>query len=575
MPRAHDSYQRRARAVCVRCHRRKVRCDLENRPGGVCTRCQSEGHECEVHVGPRKQKKLRTSLGASLATPSRPASSPRPAIRTHHQHETPSPFEILGHHSHRGSNLNNVTGHGPNLINGSDLVLEISQASLLPSRAHTQALADVYFRELFPFVPVIDRGQFGAESSLLLKQSLCLAGSTLRQSPGPPEWSPSAIFGRLKTLVFLHHDPDPLNILSAVCILSSWLPYAPEAVLLDNPWQWAGMGIRFGLQMQLHYEETYARSEHPGRLRRIWWYLFVNDTMQMACSGLPGMFPLIQSRIALPSLADFDNPDTGARVFCEMTTLCRILREILELGQMDNAQPYQVNSCMGRLTRWREQLPPELQLYDRDKTSRRPYNHHVNEAHIFYLVTIILICFLGRHHSSLLFKYVSMTASSCIARLYEEIACHEDAVYLNSMHAWVILVAAISRSFSDSELLNPELDEEIKISHQILEKMCEKHTAAAMVLNRLNATGHVSGTEITAQVDTMWNSLPAPISDEERQYMLSLFHFPSQFCSMLNLLQSAESRANHQQSTIEYNDDDWPVDWSSFLFDGMDVWEEA
>ncbi|KAJ5409427.1 uncharacterized protein N7487_003786 [Penicillium crustosum] len=514
--------QRRARAVCTRCHSRKIRCDLEGRPSGSCSRCEHEGHTCQPHIGPRKQRKaLRSSLyssDASFLSPSRAV--PTVAPENTAQEAIPSPFRPLGHRDITCLGPDNVNGsQQPNSIDGSQLILDISQACRRPPPVIAHALTDFYFRELFYLVPVLDRGQSEIEKSTLLQQCLYFAGSTMRQTAGPAEWTTFAIYGRIRTLLFLHHDPAPLNMLSALCILSTWLPYSPDAIVLDNPWQWAGMAIRLAIQLHLHEHETYSRLEHPGRARRMWWYLFINDTMQTACCGRPGMFPL-ETSVPLPVPSDFKDPDLGSRVFCQLAGHCKSLRKVLDLARVDNTTSEQVYLSLDELRVWREQLPLEMQLFDIE--TRQPYSRYVAELHIFYLVTVILTCFLGRRGNPSLFKYASMAASSCVSRLYEEILYHEDVKYLLPIHSWANLVAAIPRAFSDSDALNPDREEELRISKQVLETMSEKHTSAVLVLSKVNGLDNMRADTFPAQADNTWGALPVP----RHMQLAQLFPFP-------------------------------------------------
>jgi hypothetical protein len=100
--------------------------------------------------------------------------------------------------------------------------------------------------------------------------------------------------------------------------------------------------------------------------------------------------------------------------------------------------------------------------------------------------------------------------------------------------------------------------------------MSEKHSSAAMILNRINSP--VGGDPIIflARNEPM-SSLPGPIPDDKTQHLFSLFHFPENFCPTLDLLRSADQAPNCQlDSQPEWTMDDsgnWPIDWSLFLFD--------
>ncbi|KAJ6092761.1 hypothetical protein N7486_008050 [Penicillium sp. IBT 16267x] len=548
---------------------RMVRCDLEARSSGICSRCENEGRDCHLHIGSRKRKSFR----ASLATPSSHASPVRANPTTSLQ-LTPSSLNVLRYNIHQSAMANSESQSHPspvNEANEADLIIQITQAAHCPPAVVSQALADFYFCELHHFVPVLDQDQEELESSLLLRQSLYFAGSGMRRSAeGPTEWSTSAIYKRVKTLISFNHDPVPLNILSALCILACYPMHGGHEVALDNPWQWVGMAIRLALQLQMHDENTYAHFAHPGRIRRIWWYLFMNDTMQMGCSGRPGMFPLSECNVRLPTVADFNTPNAEAHFFCEMTSLCQRLREILQMGKSDNTSQAQVFSTLGSLSIWRGNLPHELLLFDQTKEIRKRYNRAVAELHIFYLVTIILTCFLGRRENSPLLKCASIVASSCVSRLYEEILYHEGTPFLLPIHAWANLVASIPRTFSKDEQI-PNQASEKRISRMVLEKMSEKHPAVLLVQQRIDEIGHAGASAFSASdiPSNAPNAAPTPTT-EITQEVLSLFPYPPRFCPTLELLEPYSSGTGQpdlfSDLLVDVNNWDWPVDWSSFLF---------
>jgi hypothetical protein len=159
-----------------------------------------------------------------------------------------------------------------------------------------------------------------------------------------------------------------------------------------------------------------------------------------------------------------------------------------------------------------------------------------------------------------------MVASSCISRLYEEILYHEDVQYLLPIHSWANLVAGIPRAFTDNDALNPDRDEELRISKQLLEIMSEKHTSAALALRKIDGFNNMRTDAFPTQTENTWGALPVP----GQMQLAQLFPFPSSFCSMLGLLRSAETSENEAPDTLlalPMDSNDWPIDWSSFLFD--------
>lgn len=393
----------------------------------------------------------------------------------------------------------------------------------------------------------------------------------MRQPAGGSDWSPFSIYGRIKTLLFVRQDPCPFNMLSALSILSTWLPYSPEAVVLDSPWQWTGMAIRLGIQMHLHKAESYNQLQNPGLIRRTWWYLFVADTLQMACCGRPGMFPLKDTSVPLPQITDFENPDIGAHVFCQVTRLCLDLQKILDLGRDNEGTREQAYQTMDKLKQWREILPIELQLFG-PAQERQVYSRPVVELHIFYLVAVVLTCFLGRRDNTSLLKYLSITASSCMSRLYEEILYREEVQYLVPIHSWTILVAAIPRIFCDMDILNSHRADDGRISQQVLEKMSEKHSSAGMVQSKIQSISNLGISMFPVQFDAMWSGLPAPSSDD-KTYINAMLPFPGSFCPILESVMTMESSENEPLGSLpsvptDSDVQDWPVDWSFFLYDG-------
>ncbi|KAJ5707924.1 hypothetical protein N7488_007725 [Penicillium malachiteum] len=462
------------------------------------------------HIGPRKEKALRNSVRSPRIEDQVLSATP--------ERTTPSPLTYLEtlRPLYCSSLQNDGLTEQRNFIKGSELILEVNQAAHLPRSPITQAFSDFYFREIFHFVPVIDRGQAELESSVLLQQCLCFAGSTMRQSTEPREWSPTAIYGRIKTLLFLNYDPILMNTLTALCVLSTWLAYSPETIMLDSPWQWT------------------EREEH-------------GDT-------------------------------SSTTILCKWLALAHWSSRILLVdSSLQSSETYfgtwsyrKYAASSKQLCLWRECLTPELQLFDLTRKIRLSYSRSVVELHILYLGIVILICFLNHRENPLLFKYVSVAASSCISRLYEEILFHEEVTYLLPIHSWANLVASIPRSFGDIDILNPDRAKESRISRDVLTKMSEKHSSAAMVLNRINSPVDGDPIVFSAHNEPM-SSLPVPIPDDKTHHLFPLFHFPEKFCPTLDLLRSADQAANCQlDSQPEWTMDDsssWPIDWSLFLFD--------
>lgn len=73
MPKDKDNRARRTVKACVICHKKKVRCDIDEVRGDICTPCQRDGYECV----PRERKRKRFTF-----SPSPPAGQSR--VKTQH-----------------------------------------------------------------------------------------------------------------------------------------------------------------------------------------------------------------------------------------------------------------------------------------------------------------------------------------------------------------------------------------------------------------------------------------------------------------------------------------------------------
>lgn len=172
-----------------------------------------------------------------------------------------------------------------------DLALSSTKAREPPPRVVAEALVDFFFHELSPFMPVVDRGELEQSNvPLLLRQSVYFAGSMMRRSAAGHHAAPStqALYIKVKTLLFLEMEKDPLVVLRAVALLGSWSSHPPQAISLECPWQWNGTAIRLALQLGLHREATYTDSERHKRSRRVMWFLFVGDFHLLPIAPWPG-----------------------------------------------------------------------------------------------------------------------------------------------------------------------------------------------------------------------------------------------------------------------------------------------
>ncbi|KAK7179184.1 hypothetical protein DPSP01_012084 [Paraphaeosphaeria sporulosa] len=78
MPVTKDGRVRRTLKACVICHKKKVRCDIDDIPGDVCTPCARDGYECV----PRERKRKRFTFSPSPPDQRRPKSKSLDATKS-------------------------------------------------------------------------------------------------------------------------------------------------------------------------------------------------------------------------------------------------------------------------------------------------------------------------------------------------------------------------------------------------------------------------------------------------------------------------------------------------------------
>src|SRR5689334_15565465 len=54
-PKGKESRSRRTVKACVICHKKKIRCDIDDIEGEVCTPCQRDGYDCVLRERKRKR----------------------------------------------------------------------------------------------------------------------------------------------------------------------------------------------------------------------------------------------------------------------------------------------------------------------------------------------------------------------------------------------------------------------------------------------------------------------------------------------------------------------------------------
>jgi hypothetical protein len=173
---------------------------------------------------------------------------------------------------------------------------EISLASLrlykafdLPPRAIRDSLISNFTKYCSPWMPIVEAAelkQLGLDakesirdggSSLLLAQALFVAGSRVQSSPVSFA-SCSDFYNRAKALFFAEHEPNPLKVIRALCLLQWYNPSGPEIVSIHSSGFWLRIAVGLAFQIGLHREPDPRREDYKLR-RRVFWTLFVSRSI--------------------------------------------------------------------------------------------------------------------------------------------------------------------------------------------------------------------------------------------------------------------------------------------------------
>ncbi|KAL3458373.1 fungal-specific transcription factor domain-containing protein [Aspergillus heterothallicus] len=515
MPPGNGSLRRRAGVVCVQCHLRKVsihpNLTKHQRQTGACTNCIKTGQTCQRRRGLRQEAKSHRSSSSS-ALPSLP---PIPAVAPETQLESPKSLisipipsdEARNHfvgYLAEGSFLSNTCGpeaggamhmsgaaadHNllpPPMVSSSELALPVD--SLL------NAFIDVYFVNLFPLLPVVDRSDLtGKDRSVLLLQALCVLGSHFRRTPQPSIPSPESFYAKVKTLLDQNYERNPLTTLKALCLIACRSADSPTVVSLDSPWHWLGVAMRYAFSMGLHRESTYHNRPSSGVCRRIWWHLFNQDKLQSLCYGRPPAVRLYEMDVPPPTLEDFSVYSPDNEIFIQRTRLCIILSKVsdAQYGRHQQSLLEEATNIGQYLKKWIEELPDDLRLDRRgEPTVRNPYRRAVSELHVMYFTGIILFYRLVESPQYRLSSLtISAVAASCIVHLMTEIFHRDEVAFLLPINNWYGMVASVPLISAQAKLHKDVAAirrQELEMLRVVMREMLSTAPSTQLILNNID-----------------------------------------------------------------------------------------
>ncbi|KFZ15716.1 hypothetical protein V501_02601 [Pseudogymnoascus sp. VKM F-4519 (FW-2642)] len=601
-----------------------VKCDLQQLPHGPCNNCKRKNKTCQVRNN-RRKRTTHVNTPPFIASPNSTANLNEDETENDSDTMSPIPQREGLEDTNRppavaaaapAAKSNNLMGYlgeqcmfSPSGLpqwsssippptfptDISEGILQISGAAIIPSSSLIIALADAYFKHIYPHIPVLDRSDLDVQPlSPLLVQSLCLAGSALRHSNSSNRRipHPDNFYNNVKLLLCINHEKDSTIILKSMCLLATRSSQVPTQISLDGTWHWIGVSIRYALNMGLHRESTYTNNKRAGICRRLWWHLFNTDKLQSAGYGRPPAISFHQFDTRMPTMEDFPTHHPDNEVFIYKTKLLVILGKI-------TAAQYQYRldcpptleeamSIVGALKEWINGLPEDLRLYN--GSVRRPYRRSTLELHIIYFVCVILINrFCEKPNRSWASLKTPIVAASCMASLFEEIYYRDEVIYMAPINNWFCMVASIPLIISIKLLPEKQslFTENLATIKSVLEQMALRTPSSELILSSVNrverAKNHEAENNATApslHTPTNMDHGDVQESPDFESFLLgsveALFPFPNTLCASMDLLSIIQDGNNQDQALpaehlVEISDWMFNVDFSDMQWDAFQM----
>ncbi|KAH7303251.1 hypothetical protein B0I35DRAFT_365353 [Stachybotrys elegans] len=393
-----------------------------------------------------------------------------------------------------------------------------------------------------------------------LALALGLVGNLTRHGPSGPR-DAADLYGKVKLLLAMDYESNRTKTLKTICLASCWSGVPSASAGLSGPWHWIGVGMRLALQIGLHRETSYAARPDAACLRRVFWHLHV------PFSGRPPLLRPGDYDVSLPRPEDFETVSLQSLIFIESTKLWTVLGRASVIVAKGQGPGTQVAGIYATLVDWIGNIPADLHLYE-TSGCRKGYHRPTAELFIQYFVTIILTWIPRQTEKDFLPAVPPLTvvAASCVASLYDELNCRDEATSLLPLHGFFCLAALLPLVFHRPSEAAREMARRTKIGvlRSILVGMRDRYGDADMALRKIDALDKkVALYEIRDLL-----SLPEWIDHS------LLFPFPEEMCDDMDLL--PRTNTPHMEEHIESfgNLVDLPLDYSLldlFAFDFSDL----
>ncbi|OAP61663.1 hypothetical protein AYL99_03866 [Fonsecaea erecta] len=423
--------------------------------------------------------------------------------------------------------------------------LQSLKAFDFPPRPVRDGLIDNFLKVCSPWMPVVEIEDLKLQNtgtghpaqtqggSLLLTQAVLIAGSRVQPPSRLPNIDCATFYNKAKALFFADFEPDPLNTISALCLMQWYNPSGPEHVSIHSSGFWLRTAVGLGFQIGLHREPD-PQSPKCKLRRRLFWTLFSRDCLLSIAHGRPRAINLFDCNISLPTVTDFPQDNKNARLFIAYVEICSILGQCGKAlsGGYSHWAPVEVGRS---LQRWISQLPECLKL-----NNALDYDFEVRQLYLIYFSAVSILYGPGRSGNCT--SVAPILASSCVARIFEDFLARDQLRCLAPMTIFYLRVAALPQlcCFNFSSLWNIS-KLELSVIQKSLHEMAKTWHSARRALRIL-----------TSLVNTVkrGQEIHRPLTDLDLSpEQLSFFEMvPSELCPKKHIIEAAveAARVNSQ-----------------------------
>ncbi|KAH7127993.1 fungal-specific transcription factor domain-containing protein [Dactylonectria estremocensis] len=266
-----------------------------------------------------------------------------------------------------------------NIVNAQLKLLREEGILHLVSADALTKLVGTYFCWFHPCFPLISQPGFlqscienqmsllVLNAVLLVAVTICDAADFLLTGCATRYQAREAFYRQAKALYDADSDPDKVNNITAVFLMSFWWNGSNDE---KDSWHWLGIAISLAQSLGMHRStaKSHMNEEKTKLWKRIWWCLRIRDTLTSGSIGRPQHFGNRDCDVEMlePSdILDFDSDDESERKYyaCQMARLSTIFSDIIASryaakGSDDRDQKLGLENS---LDTFRSQIPPILQ----------------------------------------------------------------------------------------------------------------------------------------------------------------------------------------------------------------------